>query len=122
MKYVILAASLLVIPFLSGCAQVGPGEVGIKQEFGKVEPRLYDPGLHMLNPLTQQFHTQSVQKVTVDSTDENNGLTRTPSTIDQLPIEVEYSVIYFIPKGQVLSLYMTVQGDPFDKPSTARMK
>lgn len=110
----ILAASIFMMASLSGCATVGPGEVGIKQEFGKVEPALYESGLHGYNPLTQVFITQSIQKVTVDSQDSSNSLSHNAATIDQLPIDVRYSVIYYIPKNQVLPLYLSVKGDPFE--------
>jgi prohibitin 2 len=115
-KLLTLAISFGMISTLSGCAftTIEPGSVGIKQELGKVEPRLYEPGFEMYNPFTQKFIIQSIQKVTMASADENNSLSRSAATIDQLPIEVQYSVIYYIPKDQVLPLYVGVKGDPFE--------
>lgn len=113
MRNLILASSVFVFG-LSGCAVVGPGEVGLKQEFGKVEQKIYNSGLHGYNPLTEKFIISSVQKQTISSDNESNSLSTNPSTIDQLPIKVSYSVIYRIPPGQVLPLYLSVKGDPFE--------
>ena len=109
-----IAAALLPTMTLAGCAVVGPGEVGIKQEFGKVEKNLYESGLQSYNPFTQKFIVQSVQKQTVKSEEANNSLSTNPSTSDQLPIKIEYAVIYQVPKNQVLPLYLSVKGDPFE--------
>jgi len=37
---------------LSNCAIIRPGEVGVKQSFGKLSERVYDQGMYGINPFT----------------------------------------------------------------------
>lgn len=38
--------------FLYSCAIIRPGEVGVKQSFGKLSERVYDQGMYGINPFT----------------------------------------------------------------------
>lgn len=110
----LLLPALASILTLAGCATVEPGEVGIKSEFGKLKDEVYGPGLHGKNLFTENFETVNVQKQSVDSADATNSLTHNPSTKDQMPIDVQYTVIYQIPEAKVLHLKKTVKGKAFD--------
>jgi prohibitin 2 len=109
-----LMALALSMPLLTGCATVGPGEVGIKSEFGKLKLETFESGLHNYNPFTEHFEVINVQRQTIDSKDAENSLSDNPSTKDQMPIKIRFSVIYQTPKDKVLHLKQTVKGDPFE--------
>lgn len=110
----LLLPALASVLTLAGCATVGPGEIGIKQEFGKLKNEVYDSGLHGYNPLTEKFDVINVQRQSIDSDDAKNSLSSNPSTADQLPIKIRFNVIYQIPRANVLHLKQTVKGDPFE--------
>ena len=38
--------------FVSGCAIIRPGEVGVKQRLGDLGTEIYNPGSVLINPLT----------------------------------------------------------------------
>ncbi|MEO1020912.1 MAG: prohibitin family protein [Bacteroidota bacterium] len=40
---------------LSGCAVIRPGEVGVKQRFGKLNERVHEPGSVAINPFTTRM-------------------------------------------------------------------
>lgn len=110
----LLLPALASVLTLAGCATVGPGEVGIKQEFGKLKNEVYDSGLHGYNPLTEKFEVINTQRQSIDSDDAQNSLSSNPSTSDQLPIKIRFNVIYQTPRANVLHLKQTVKGDPFE--------
>jgi regulator of protease activity HflC (stomatin/prohibitin superfamily) len=45
----------LVIFFVSGCAIIRPGEVGVKQRLGDLGTEIYNPGSVIINPLTTKM-------------------------------------------------------------------
>ena len=46
------AQSFFVLFFLSGCAVIRPGEVGVKQRLGYLDTTIHEPGSVLINPLT----------------------------------------------------------------------
>lgn len=48
----VIICSVLILSFLSGCAVVRPGEVGVKQRLGNLDNKIHDPGSFVINPLT----------------------------------------------------------------------
>lgn len=51
---------LIIIHFIS-CAVVRPGEVGVKQRFGKLANKSYDEGLVWFNPITTKVVKTNIQ-------------------------------------------------------------
>ena len=54
MKKYCLIFGLCLPLILSSCATIRPGEVALKQRFGKLKPGIYEQGLIGYNPF---FHT-----------------------------------------------------------------
>jgi len=51
---------------LASCAVIGPGEIGVKQKFGKLSERSYDEGTVWYNPLTTKVVKTDIQKNRLD--------------------------------------------------------
>ena len=81
-----------VAVFLSSCAVIREGEVGVKRKFGKYSDKPYTEGLKMFNPLTS-----TVVKIPVRTENLEVGL-RIPSK-EGLNVGAEISILYnVIPK------------------------
>jgi len=44
--------SLFALFFLSGCAIIRPGEVGVQQHLGRLDSKIHEPGSLLINPFT----------------------------------------------------------------------
>ena len=86
LRFTVLA--VVVAALASGCAVIRPGEVGIKQRFGKLKPRTYEQGLYGLNPFTTRM-----LKVPTRTRNFTSRYEDIPSK-EGLNISVELSVLY----------------------------
>ena len=59
---------LLVSFFLSSCAVIRPGEVGVKQRIGKLSNKVYDQGTYFFNPFTTKMIKTPVRTVNMEVT------------------------------------------------------
>ncbi len=51
----IIFLSIAMLLFLSGCAVIRPGEVGVKQRLGRLDTTIHEPGSVFINPLTTKI-------------------------------------------------------------------
>lgn len=73
----LLFFSMIGLWMFSGCATIKPGEVGMKQTFGKLQPEIYDPGLIGFNPIGTQIikvPTRTVNREVILSLPSKDGL------------------------------------------------
>lgn len=85
----IIAAAL----FLSSCAVIRPGEVGVKQTLGKLNDQPVEEGVRVFNPFTTTFIRVPIRTTNVEQT------LLLPSK-EGLTITAEVSVLYNIEKDQ----------------------
>ncbi len=90
-QYPLLQLALIVTLCLSvvGCATVRPGQVGLKQRFGKLNPVVYKPGLVGYNPFFTQILIIPVRTVNLEVR------LNLPSE-DGLNVAAEISILYRI--------------------------
>src|SRR5271170_7977385 len=100
-------AILGVTAILSGCTILEPGERGVKVSLGQMDRNLLQPGMQTYFPLTDRIIPYSVKQENVSGQAE-------PMTADQQPITINYTVLYKIPEGQVLTLYEKYAGNPYE--------
>lgn len=84
----VLLLVLLALLGGTGCAVIRPGEVGVKQRFGKLKPRTFEQGLYGLNPFTTRM-----LKVPTRTRNFTSRYEDIPSK-EGLNISVELSVLY----------------------------
>ncbi len=86
----------------SGCAVIRPGEVGVKQTFGRLKPRTFEQGLYALNPFTTRMLVIPTRTRNFTSRYED-----IPSK-EGLNISVELSVLYSFDGRQAQRLVQEV--------------
>jgi len=91
-KFLIVALILFSSAVWTGCVSVRPGEVGLKQTFGKLKPRIYGQGLVAFNP----FVTQVVK---VPTRTVNLEVALDLPSKDGLNVRSEISILYNIDPG-----------------------
>ena len=88
-KQCLFVPTLLLLVVLSGCASILPGEVAMKQTFGKLKPKIHEPGLVGFNP----FVTQVVR---VPTRTVNLEVRLNLPSKDGLNVKSEISILYRI--------------------------
>lgn len=58
--------SLIIIAFLSSCAVIRQGEVGVKRKLGKLSPKTIQPGASMYNPFTTTIIKLPIRTVNIE--------------------------------------------------------
>ncbi len=91
-KSVALALTLVAVPAL-GCAVVRPGEVGVKTRWGKLDDKVYDPGLVPLNAFSQQL-------ITIPTRTVNREIRLNLPSKEGLNVSAEISILYHIDKSK----------------------
>ena len=86
-KHVITLLGLALL--VGGCATVRPGEVGMKQTLGKLQPKVYDQGVVGYNP----FFTRVIK---LPTRTENLEVTLNLPSKDGLNVRSEISILYRI--------------------------
>ena len=90
--------NLIVISvIISSCAVVNPGEVGVKQQFGKIKGEVQNQGLVILNPLITEL-----VKVPTRTVNKEVGL-NLPSK-EGLNVAAEISILYHVKQNKVIDI------------------
>ena len=96
MKKILL--NLIVISLMiSSCAVVNPGEVGVKQKFGKLKGPIQTQGLVLVNPLITEL-----VKIPIRTVNKEVGL-NLPSK-EGLNVAAEISILYHVKEGCVIDI------------------
>ncbi|NQZ77330.1 MAG: prohibitin family protein [Ekhidna sp.] len=95
--YKSLLSALTIVLFLSSCAVVRQGEVGVKRKLGKLSPQTLEPGARVFNPLTTTIIKVPVRTVNVEI---NSNL---PSK-EGLNVQSVISILYHIKKANASSI------------------
>lgn len=93
MKTKTILSIALVAIFLSSCAVIRPGEVGVKQRLGKLSEEPVEEGFRFFNPITTTYLRVLVRTNNVEQT------LLLPSK-EGLTIVSEVSVLYNIEKSK----------------------
>ena len=64
LKYSLLSITILL--FVSSCAVIRQGEVGVKRKFGKLDQNTMEPGASVFNPLTTTIIKMPIRTVNVE--------------------------------------------------------
>jgi len=99
-----IVASVLL---LSSCAIVMPGEVAVKQRFGKLKPQVHEQGIVGVNPFTTQLIKIPIQTV-------NKEVRLNLPSKEGLNVEAEISILYHVEKEKVIDIINEV-GMDFEK-------
>ena len=90
--------NLLVISvIISSCAVVNPGEVGVKQQFGKIKGEVQNQGLVILNPLITEL-------VTVPTRTVNKEVGLNLPSKEGLNVAAEISILYHVKEEKVIDI------------------
>ena len=90
--------NLIVISVLiSSCAVVNPGEVGVKQQFGKLKGEVKSQGLVILNPLITEL-------VTVPTRTVNKEVGLNLPSKEGLNVSAEISILYHVRENKVIDI------------------
>ena len=87
----------VITAFVSSCAVVNPGEVGVKQQFGKLKGGVQNQGLVILNPLITEL-----VKVPTRTVNKEVGL-NLPSK-EGLNVAAEISILYHVKENKVVDI------------------
>lgn len=100
MKNILIPAITLVV-FLSSCAVVRPGEVGVKQRLGKIKDKTIDAGAVVYNPFVTKIVKTPIRT-------ENLEVKLNLPSKEGLNVAAEISILYRIEKTKVPELLQTV--------------
>ena len=101
MKKYFMLASLLAGVFLSGCAEIQSGEVGVKRSLGKISEKPLDAGWHLYNPLITQIEIWDIK------TQELKEQAQVPSS-EGLISSLDVSVLFNVPSGKAALVRQSV--------------
>ncbi|MEC7984326.1 MAG: prohibitin family protein [Myxococcota bacterium] len=62
----LLLLYVLTLSLLSGCAVIRPGEVGVKQQLGKLDSKVHQSGSVLINPFTTQLVKVPIQTKNIE--------------------------------------------------------
>lgn len=102
--FLIVAA---VMTFLTSCSVVRPGEVGVKQRFGKLKDKTIEPGLNIINPFTTR-----IVKIPIRTVNQEVKL-ELPSK-EGLNVSAEISILYHVQQEKVMEIIKEV-GTNYDE-------
>ena len=91
-KYILLALFLAPV-FLSGCAEIQSGEVGVKRSLGKISEKSLPAGWHLYNPLISTIEIWDVK------TQELKEQAQVPSS-EGLISSLDVSVLFNVPSDR----------------------
>ena len=95
-----IAALLLALAF-SSCTVIRPGEVGVKQKFGKLSDQVIDEGAHAYNPFSTKIIRANIKT-------ENLELALNLPSKEGLNVGAEISILFYVEKEKVPYLIKTV--------------
>ena len=82
---------------ISSCAVVNPGEVGVKQQFGKLKGEIQNQGLVILNPLITEL-------VKVPTRTVNKEVALNLPSKEGLNVAAEISILYHVKENKVIDI------------------
>ena len=82
---------------ISSCAVVNPGEVGVKQQFGKLKGEVQNQGLVILNPLITEL-------VKVPTRTVNKEVALNLPSKEGLNVSAEISILYHVKQNKVIDI------------------
>jgi regulator of protease activity HflC (stomatin/prohibitin superfamily) len=108
---------VIVIGIASSCfVQIGPGQVGVKKLFGKIQPTVLESGLSFINPLyeiekvdikTQNYTMSGVHDEGVKSGDDAMRVL----TADGLEVTIDLTVLFRVNKSEAPRLLRETGSD-----------
>lgn len=101
MKSLRTTVSIALVALMMSCVIIRPGEVGVKQKFGKLSETVLSDGAHGFNPFTTKIIRANVQT-------ENLELALNLPSKEGLNVGAEISILYHIQKEKVPYLIETV--------------
>ena len=99
-----LAGVTVTLAGIGSCDVVQPGERGIKIRLGKVQPEVYEEGLHFKWPLIESMKKTDIK--TMKTSAKTNSYTK-----DVQQAEIDYAVNYNVEPTKVNKLYQEVGRD-----------
>ncbi|RZK42614.1 MAG: prohibitin family protein, partial [Hymenobacter sp.] len=105
---------------LSTAVQIGVGQVGVQTLFGKVQPRVLQPGLSVVNPLVDvtRFDTRTqnytMSAVRAEGQQAGDDAIRVLSA-DGLEVVIDLTVLYHVVPAQAPRILATIGEDYQDK-------
>ncbi len=93
-EFLIVLSALI---FLTSCSVVRPGEVGVKQRFGKLKEKVIEPRLVIINPFTSK-----IVKIPIRTVNQEVKL-ELPSK-EGLNVSAEISILYHVKKEKVIDI------------------
>ncbi len=106
--------------FTSTIRQIEAGEVGVKKLFGKVQPEVLGPGLHIVNPLMDvvgfDIRTQNyTMSATHDEGDQKGDDAIRVLSADGLEVVIDLTVLYRVIPEQAPRVLQTIGTDYQDR-------
>ncbi|MBC7448674.1 MAG: prohibitin family protein [Hymenobacteraceae bacterium] len=106
--------------FTSTIRQIDAGEVGVKKLFGKVQPEVLGPGLHVVNPLMDvvgfDIRTQNyTMSATHDEGDKEGDDAIRVLSADGLEVVIDLTVLYRVIPEQAPRVLQTIGTDYQDR-------
>jgi regulator of protease activity HflC (stomatin/prohibitin superfamily) len=108
---------VIVIGIASSCfIQIGPGQVGVKKLFGKIQPEVLESGLSFINPLyeiekvdikTQNYTMSGMHDEGVKSSDDAMRVL----TADGLEVTIDLTVLFRVNKSEAPRLLRDTGSD-----------
>ena len=89
--------SIILVLFVSSCAVIRQGEVGVKRKFGKQDQQTMEPGASLFNPLTTTIIKMPIRTVNVEIQ------SNLPSK-EGLNVQSVISILYHIKKESAASI------------------
>ena len=89
--------SIILVLFVSSCAVIRQGEVGVKRKFGKLDQQTMEPGASLFNPLTTTIIKMPIRTVNVEIQ------SNLPSK-EGLNVQSVISILYHIKKENAASI------------------
>lgn len=101
-QYILLL--VISVLFLSGCAVIRPGEVGVKQRLGKLDDKVRQPGTVLVNPITTKV-------VKIPTRTENIEVALNLPSKEGLNVYSEISILYNIDDSKAAEIIQEVGTD-----------
>tara|TARA_B100001741_G_scaffold123038_1_gene101383 strand:- start:995 stop:1768 length:774 start_codon:yes stop_codon:yes gene_type:complete len=93
-----LLLNLIIISLMiSSCAVVNPGEVGVKQKFGKLKGPVHAQGLVLVNPLITELVKIPIRTI-------NKEVALNLPSKEGLNVAAEISILYHVKEGSVIDI------------------
>ena len=93
----VLSKIIVISLMISSCGVINPGEVGVKQQFGKLKGGIQTQGLVILNPLITEL-------VVIPTRTVNKEVRLNLPSKEGLNVAAEISILYHVNKENVIDI------------------